>query len=672
MQELIVNGLLAVVILTALFLLLLVGGKPNSGMTKKQKVMLGRILIAAALLLGLQSLPAEFFAQADAYLFPGAGRWLRFALYLTDYFIIGYDILKKAIRGILNRQVFDENFLMAVATVGAMALAIYENGDYLEAIAVMLFYQVGEWFQSYAVGKSRRNISDLMDIRPDYANIEQNGRLEQVDPDEVEIGSIIVVQPGEKVPIDGVIVEGSSSLNTSTLTGESLPREAQPGDEIISGCINMTGLLKIQTTKEFGESTVSKILDLVENASSRKSKSEDFIAKFARVYTPVVCYSALALAILPPLLRLLALGLPPDWGVWLYRAVTFLVSSCPCALVISIPLSFFAGIGGASQQGVLVKGSNYLEILSKTKTVVFDKTGTLTQGVFEVNGIHHNQLEEAQLLEYAALAESASSHPISKSLQRACGKELDRSRVSDIQELSGNGIIAKVDGLEVAAGNAKLMERLHIPYIDCHQTGTIIHMTINGAYAGHIVISDVLKPNAPAAVAALKTAGVEKTVMLTGDAQKVGEQVAAELGINTVYSELLPADKVAKVEELLAAQTGKAKLAFVGDGINDAPVLSRADIGIAMGAMGSDAAIEAADIVLMDDDPLKIAKAIKISRKCLGIVYQNIVLALGVKFACLALGALGIANMYLAIFADVGVMILAVLNAIRCLFVKNL
>lgn len=672
MQELIVNGLLAVVILTALFLLLLVGGKPNSGMTKKQKVMLGRILIAAALLLGLQSLPAEFLAQADAYLFPGAGRWLRFALYLTDYFIIGYDILKKAIRGILNRQVFDENFLMAVATVGAMALAIYENGDYLEAIAVMLFYQVGEWFQSYAVGKSRRNISDLMDIRPDYANIEQNGRLEQVDPDEVEIGSIIVVQPGEKVPIDGVIVEGSSSLNTSALTGESLPREAQPGDEIISGCINMTGLLKIQTTKEFGESTVSKILDLVENASSRKSKSEDFIAKFARVYTPAVCYSALALAILPPLLRLLALGLPPDWGVWLYRALTFLVISCPCALVISIPLSFFAGIGGASQQGVLVKGSNYLEILSQTKTVVFDKTGTLTQGVFEVNGIHHNQLEEAQLLEYAALAESASSHPISKSLQRACGKELDRSRVSDIQELSGNGIIAKVDGLEVAAGNAKLMERLHIPYIDCHQTGTIIHMAINGAYAGHIVISDVLKPNAPAAVAALKTAGVEKTVMLTGDAQKVGEQVAAELGINTVYSELLPADKVAKVEELLAAQTGKAKLAFVGDGINDAPVLSRADIGIAMGAMGSDAAIEAADIVLMDDDPLKIAKAIKISRKCLGIVYQNIVLALGVKFACLALGALGIANMYLAIFADVGVMILAVLNAIRCLFVKNL
>ncbi len=672
MQELLVNGLLAAVILTALFLLLLVGGKPDSGMTKKQKRMLRRILIASALLLGLQSLPAELFSQADTYLFAGAGRWLRLALYLVDYFIIGFDILQKAVRGILNRQVFDENFLMAVATVGAMALAIYENGDYLEAIAVMLFYQIGEWFQSYAVGKSRRNISDLMDIRPDYANVEQNGRLEQVDPDEVEIGSIIVVQPGEKVPIDGLILEGSSSLNTSALTGESLPREAQAGDEIISGCINMTGLLKIQTTKEFGESTVSKILDLVENASSRKSKSEDFIAKFARIYTPAVCYSALALAVLPPLLRLLALGLPPDWGVWLYRALTFLVISCPCALVISIPLSFFAGIGGASQQGVLVKGSNYLEILSQTKTVVFDKTGTLTQGVFEVNGIHHNKLEDVQLLEYAALAESASSHPISKSLQRACGKELDRKRVSDIQELSGNGIIAKVDGLEVAAGNQKLMERLQISYINCHQTGTIIHMAINGAYAGHIVISDVLKPTSQAAIQALKRAGVDRTVMLTGDAQKVAEQVAATLGLDAVYSELLPADKVAKVEELLEQTPGKGKLAFVGDGINDAPVLSRADIGIAMGAMGSDAAIEAADVVLMDDDPLKIAKAIKISRKCLGIVYQNIVLALGVKFACLALGAVGIANMYLAIFADVGVMILAVLNAIRCLFVKNL
>ena len=572
----------------------------------------------------------------------------------------------------MNRQVFDENFLMAIATVGAMALAIYENGDYLEAIAVMLFYQVGEWFQGYAVGKSRRNISDLMDIRPDYANVERGGRLEQVDPDEVGIGSVIVVQPGEKVPIDGIIVEGSSSLNTSALTGESLPREAKVGDEIISGCINMTGVLKIQTTKEFGESTVSKILDLVENASSRKSKSEDFISKFAKIYTPAVCYSALALAILPPLVRMLGMGLSADWGTWVYRALTFLVISCPCALVISIPLSFFAGIGGASQEGVLVKGSNYLEILSQTKVVVFDKTGTLTQGVFEVNGIHHNELEDAKLLEYAALAESASSHPISKSLQRAYGKELDRTRVSDIQEISGNGIIAKVDGVEVAAGNDKLMKHLNIEYINCHSTGTIIHMAINGAYAGHIVISDIVKPHSKDAIASLKAAGVEKTVMLTGDAKKVAEQVASSLNIDWVFSELLPADKVSKVEELLKMKTGKAKLAFVGDGINDAPVLSRADIGVAMGAMGSDAAIEAADIVLMDDDPMKIAKAIKISRKCLRIVYQNITMALGVKFACLILGAVGIANMYLAIFADVGVMILAVLNAIRCLFVKKL
>nr|WP_299965269.1 heavy metal translocating P-type ATPase [uncultured Oscillibacter sp.] len=641
-------------------------------MTKKQKTMLVRILIAAAMLLGLQFLPAETFAQLDGYLFPSAGRWVRFALYLIDYFIIGYDILRKAIKGILNKQVFDENFLMAVATVGAMALAIYENGDYLEAIAVMLFYQVGEWFQGYAVGRSRRNISDLMDIRPDYANVERSGRLEQVDPDEVGIGSVIVVQPGEKVPIDGIIVEGSSSLNTSALTGESLPREAKVGDEIISGCINMTGVLKIQTTKEFGESTVSKILDLVENASSRKSKSEDFISKFAKVYTPAVCYSALALAILPPLVRMLGMGLPADWGTWVYRALTFLVISCPCALVISIPLSFFAGIGGASQEGVLVKGSNYLEILSQTKVVVFDKTGTLTQGVFEVNGIHHNKLEDAKLIEYAALAESASSHPISKSLQRAYGKEPDRTRVSDIQEISGNGIIAKVDGVEVAAGNDKLMKHLGISYIDCHQTGTIIHMAINGAYAGHIVISDIVKPHSKAAISSLKAAGVEKTVMLTGDAKKVADQVAASLGLDKVYSELLPADKVSKVEELLKMKTGKAKLAFVGDGINDAPVLSRADIGVAMGAMGSDAAIEAADIVLMDDDPMKIAKAIKISRKCLRIVYQNITMALGVKFACLILGAVGIANMYLAIFADVGVMILAVLNAIRCLFVKKL
>ena len=672
MQELVINGLLTVVILTAVILRFFIGTRAGSGMTKKQKTMLNRILIAAAMLLGLQFLSAETFAQIDGYLFPSAGRWVRFALYLVDYFIIGYDILRKALKGILNRQVFDENFLMAVATVGAMALAVYENGDYLEAIAVMLFYQVGEWFQGYAVGKSRRNISDLMDIRPDYANVERGGRLEQVDPDEVGIGSVIVVQPGEKVPIDGIIVEGSSSLNTSALTGESLPREAKVGDEIISGCINMTGVLKIQTTKEFGESTVSKILDLVENASSRKSKSEDFISKFAKIYTPAVCYSALALAILPPLVRMLGMGLTADWGTWVYRALTFLVISCPCALVISIPLSFFAGIGGASQEGVLVKGSNYLEILSQTKVVVFDKTGTLTQGVFEVNGIHHNELEDAKLLEYAALAESASSHPISKSLQRAYGKEPDRTRVSDIQEISGNGIIAKVDGVEVAAGNSKLMKHLGIQHIDCHQTGTIIHMAINGAYAGHIVISDIVKPHSQDAIASLKAAGVEKTVMLTGDAKKVADQVAASLGIDKVYSELLPADKVSKVEELLKMKTGKAKLAFVGDGINDAPVLSRADIGVAMGAMGSDAAIEAADIVLMDDDPMKIAKAIKISRKCLRIVYQNITMALGVKFACLILGAVGIANMYLAIFADVGVMILAVLNAIRCLFVKKL
>ena len=672
MQEFIINGLLTVVILTAVILRFFIGTKADSGMTKKQKTMLVRILIAATMLLGLQFLPAETFAQLDGGLFPSAGRWVRFALYLIDYFIIGYDILRKALKGILNRQVFDENFLMAVATVGAMALAIYENGDYLEAIAVMLFYQVGEWFQGYAVGKSRRNISDLMDIRPDYANVERGSRLEQVDPDEVGIGSVIVVQPGEKVPIDGIIVEGSSSLNTSALTGESLPREAKVGDEIISGCINMTGVLKIQTTKEFGESTVSKILDLVENASSRKSKSEDFISKFAKIYTPAVCYSALALAILPPLVRMLGMGLTADWGTWVYRALTFLVISCPCALVISIPLSFFAGIGGASQEGVLVKGSNYLEILSQTKVVVFDKTGTLTQGVFEVNGIHHNEIEDAKLIEYAALVESASSHPISKSLQRAYGKEPDRTRVSDIQEISGNGIIAKVDGVEVAAGNDKLMKHLGIPHIGCHQTGTIIHMAINGAYAGHIVISDIVKPHAKAAIASLKAAGVEKTVMLTGDAKKVADQVAASLGIDKVYSELLPADKVSKVEELLHMKTGKAKLAFVGDGINDAPVLSRADIGVAMGAMGSDAAIEAADIVLMDDDPMKIAKAIKISRKCLRIVYQNITMALGVKFACLILGAVGIANMYLAIFADVGVMILAVLNAIRCLFVKKL
>lgn len=640
-------------------------------MTKKQKKMRNRILIAAAMLVGLHFLSIEVFSQLDKYLFPSAGRIVRFVLYLIDYFIIGYDILRKAIKGIKNGRVFDENFLMAVATVGAMILAVSSNGDYFEAIAVMLFYQVGELFQGYAVGKSRRNISELMDIRPDYANIELDGKMEQVDPDEVQIGSIIFVQPGEKVPIDGVIVEGNSSLNTSALTGESLPREVKIGDEIISGCINLTGVLKIKTTKEFGESTVSKILDLVENASSKKSRSENFISRFAKIYTPFVCYSALVLAILPPLVRMIVLGMSAEWGTWIYRALTFLIISCPCALVISIPLSFFAGIGGASHAGILVKGSNYLETLSKVRTVVFDKTGTLTQGVFEVNDIHHNEMEKEQLIEYAALAESASSHPISKSLQRAYGKELDRSRVSEIQEISGNGVIAKVDGVEVAAGNDKLMKKLHIAYKDCHSTGTIIHMAIDGSYAGHIVISDVVKPHAKEAVSSLKKAGVEKTVMLTGDAQKVAEQVADFLGIDKVYSELLPADKVNKVEELLKEKNGKSKLAFVGDGINDAPVLSRADIGIAMGAMGSDAAIEAADVVLMDDDPMKITKAIQISRKCLRIVYQNIVLALGIKFACLILGAFGEVNMYMAIFADVGVMILAVLNAIRCLFVSK-
>ena len=671
MQELVISILLTVVIIMAAVLLIFVGSRKD-GMTRKQRVMMIRILISAGILLALQFVSAEMFDKADSYLFPSAGRWIRFACYLINYFIIGYDILRKAAKGIRNRQVFDESFLMAVATIGAMALAIYENGEYLEAIAVMLFYQIGEWFQGYAVGKSRRNISNLMDIRPDYANVERNGKLEQVDPDEVGIGSVIVVQPGEKVPIDGIIVEGASSLNTSALTGESLPREAKVGDEVISGCISMTGVLKIQTTKEFGESTVSKILDLVENASSRKSKSEDFISKFAKIYTPAVCYAALALAFLPPACRMLFMGLSADWGVWIYRALTFLVISCPCALVISIPLSFFAGIGGASKEGVLVKGSNYLEILSQTKYVVFDKTGTMTKGVFEVNGIHHSTIENEKLLEYAALAESASSHPISKSLQRAYGKEIDRTRVSDIQEISGNGVTAKVDGMEIAAGNDKLMKHLNIPYQDCHQTGTIIHMAVGGKYAGHIVISDIIKPHSKVAIAELKKAGVDKTVMLTGDAKKVANQVASSLGIDEVYSELLPADKVDKVEELLRVKLGKAKLAFVGDGINDAPVLSRADIGIAMGAMGSDAAIEAADIVLMDDDPIKIAKAIKISRKCLRIVYQNIVMALVVKFACLALGAVGIANMYLAIFADVGVMILAVLNAIRCLFVKKL
>lgn len=627
-------------------------------MNKKQKKMLIRILIAAVLMVVLHFVPASGI--------------LRFVLYMIPYAIIGYDILIKAGKGIKNRQPFDENFLMAVATVGAIVLGLTRSGDYTEAISVMLFYQVGEWFQSYAVGKSRRNISQLMDIRPDYANIEQDGALEQVDPDAVEVGTIIVVQPGEKVPIDGVIVEGSSTLDTSALTGESLPRETAPGDEIISGCINLSGVLKIRTTREFGESTVSKILDLVENASSRKSRSEAFISRFARVYTPAVCYSALALLILPPLVRMFLLDLPADWGDWLYRALTFLVISCPCALVISIPLSFFAGIGGASNAGVLIKGSNYLETLSQVKAIVFDKTGTLTQGVFEVSGIHHNKLEAEKLLELAALAESASSHPISRSLQRAYGKPVDRSRVSDIQEISGNGVIAKVDGVEVAAGNDKLMKRLGIDFIPCHHVGTIIHMAVNGDYAGHIVISDVIKPHSKQAIRDLHRAGIQKTIMLTGDIDPVARQVADELGIDEVYSELLPADKVEKVESLLQNRPSGGKLAFVGDGINDAPVLSRADIGIAMGAMGSDAAIEAADVVLMDDDPLKIVKAVKISRKCLRIVYQNIVFAIGIKLICLVLGALGLANMWLAIFADVGVMILAVLNAIRALFVKNL
>ncbi len=667
MQEYIVNGLLIVVALLAL-ILQIIAARPSTGMTRKQKVMLWRILAATTLLLILQALGSAIFN-----LLGGAGRWVRLTIFLIDYLIIGYDILRKAYKGIRNGQVFDENFLMAVATLGALTLAVYENGDYLEAIAVMLFYQVGEWFQSYAVGKSRRNISDLMDIRPDYANIEHDGKLKQVDPDEVCVGTIIVVQPGEKVPIDGTVVEGSSTLNTAALTGESLPREIKTGDEIISGCINMTGLLKIQTTKEFGESTVSKILDLVENASSRKSKSEGFISRFAKIYTPAVCYAALALAILPPLVRMLIMGLDAGWETWIYRALTFLVASCPCALVISIPLSFFAGIGGASKAGVLVKGSNYLEILSKTKVVVFDKTGTLTQGVFEVDGIHHSEIENAKLVEYAALAESASSHPISKSLQKAYGKEIDRSRVTDIQEISGNGVIAKVDGVEVAAGNDKLMDRLGVQYISCHSVGTIIHVAINGKYAGHIVISDVVKPHSKQAIQTLKEAGVRKTVMLTGDAKKVADQVAEALSIDEVYSQLLPADKVEKVEELLKMKhSDKTKLAFVGDGINDAPVLRRADIGIAMGAMGSDAAIEAADVVLMDDDPMQISKAIKISRKCLRIVYQNIVVAIGIKLICLVLVALGFANMWLAVFADVGVMIIAVFNAIRALLVKNL
>ena len=628
-------------------------------MNRRQKKMLARILISAALLAALSFAPVS--------------GWPRLACYMVPYLLIGYDILIKAGRGILNRQVTDENFLMAVATVGAIALALCEgSGDYTEAIAVMLFYQIGEWFQSYAVGRSRRSISQLMDIRPDYANLEVDGKLERTDPDDVEVGSVIVVRPGEKVPIDGVVAEGESSLDTAALTGESLPREVRAGDEIISGCINMTGVLRIRTTREFGESTVSKILDLVENASSRKSRSEAFISRFARVYTPAVCLAALALAVVPPLVRILGLGLSGGWEPWIYRALTFLVASCPCALVISIPLSFFAGIGGASRAGVLVKGSNYLEALSRTRTVVFDKTGTLTKGVFEVNGIHHSPYSDEQLVEFAALAESASSHPISLSLRRAYGREIDGGRVSDIREISGEGVTAVVDGRSVAAGNGKLMDSLGVNYIECHGVGTVIHMAVDGEYAGHILISDVVKPHSAQAIAELRSAGVRRTVMLTGDSRRVGEGVAAALGIDQAYCELLPGDKVSKVEELLEPNSPKARLAFVGDGINDAPVLSRADIGIAMGAMGSDAAIEAADVVLMDDDPLKIPLAIRISRKCLGIVYENIVFAIGVKLACLALVALGLANMWLAIFADVGVMILAVLNAVRALFVKNL
>ena len=622
-------------------------------MNKKQKKVLIRIIAAVVLLVILSFLPVE--------------GWLQFVLYMIPYLVIGYDILKKAVKGIMNRQVFDENFLMAVATVGAIAL-----GDYKEGVAVMLFYQIGELFQSYAVGKSRRNISELMDIRPDYANVEQDGELVQVDPDEVEIGTVILVKPGEKIPIDGVVVEGASSLNTSALTGESLPREAKEGDEVISGCINMTGLLKIRTTKEFGESTVSKILELVENSSSRKSRSENFISKFARIYTPAVCYGAVALALIPPIVRMVFMGLPADFGTWIYRALTFLVISCPCALVISIPLSFFAGIGGASKEGVLVKGSNYLETLSQTKYVVFDKTGTMTQGVFEVSGIYPAALSKEELIEYAACAESYSSHPISKSLQKAYGKEIDKNRVTEVKEISGKGVTAQVDDRLVAAGNGKLMDQLGIPYTVCNEIGTLVYVAVDGKFAGCILISDLLKPHAKEAIAALKNAGVTKTVMLTGDTKRVADAVAAELGIHEVCSELLPADKVSKVEELLSQKGEKEKLAFVGDGINDAPVLSRADIGIAMGALGSDAAIEAADIVLMDDDPLKIAKAIKISRKCIRIVYENIYFAIGVKVICLILGALGIANMWAAIFADVGVMVIAVLNAIRALFVKKL
>lgn len=670
MGKIIVSALLLIVISLATGLLIKTAKQPEE-MPKKQHIMLKRILASAVLLFVLELLPAEAFATLDEVLFRGAGRILRFALYMVDYGIIGYDILQKALLGMRNKRLFDENFLMAVATIGAMTLAIIEDGDYLEAIAVMLFYQIGEWFQRYAVGKSRRSISALMDIRPDYARIEKNGEWVKVDPDEVALGSPILVQPGEKIPLDGIVVDGTSSLNTAALTGESLPRDVHEGEEVLSGCISMTGVLTIRTTKEFEESTVSKILDLVENASSRKAQSEEFISRFARVYTPAVCGAALALAILPPLVRLFILQLPPAWMVWLYRALTFLVISCPCALVISIPLSFFAGIGGASRAGILVKGSNYLEMLSKTGILVMDKTGTLTQGVFEVNALHHAICEEERLIELAALAESASSHPISKSLLRAYGKKIDPDRVTNIQEISGKGVQACVDGIQVAAGNDKLMEYLGVAYQNCHMTGTIIHMALDGEYAGHIVISDRLKPSSEKAIQALKTVGIHHTVMLTGDSAKVAKEIAQHLGVDEVVSELLPDGKVENVERLLQTKQKGEQLAFVGDGINDAPVLALADIGIAMGAMGSDAAIEAADVVLMDDDPMKIVQAMRISRRCLGIVKQNIVFALAVKGICLVLGALGLAGMYLAIFADVGVMILAVLNAMRCLRIEG-
>ena len=665
MQEMIVNGLLLAVTAMAVYVLFI--GKVKNNLNKKQRTMMQRILLSSALLLLWNLFTPQVFDSIDGIVTYGAGRWVRLLCYLAVYYIIGHDILQKALKGITNKRVFDENFLMAIATIGALSIAIYENGDYLEAVAVMLFYQIGEWFQGHAVAQSRRDISSLMDIRPDYANIETAGQLVQVDPDEVEIGTVIVVQPGERVPIDGVVVEGSSSLNTSALTGESLPREVIAGDDVYSGSICLTGVLKLKTTKMFEESTASRILELVENASSRKSKSEDFISRFAKVYTPIVCYAALALALVPPVLRMAMWGLAPEWDIWIYRALTFLIISCPCALVISIPLSFFAGLGGASREGILIKGSNFLEALSKVKRVVFDKTGTLTMGSFEVSSVHHGTISDEAIMEYAALAESASSHPISRSLMRAFGKHIDRSRVTDIKEISGQGITALVDGIRVAAGNDKLMAALGISYKECSHPGTIVHIALNGDYAGHIVIADTIKPGAREAIIALKALGSEQNVMLTGDASKVAEAVAAELGIEEYYSQLLPGDKVEKLEAIIAESKGNGTVAFAGDGINDAPVLSRADIGIAMGAMGSDAAIEAADVVLMDDDPKKIPQAINIARKCIRIVYQNIVMAISVKLICLALGALGLANMYMAIFADVGVMVIAVLNAMRCM-----